>query len=326
MARLEDDLQRWQQAGLLDSDTAGRIRSFEQSGATRSPSAQQESPRPGVVEALLYLGVAILVVGVVALTGQQWSDLRSWSRVAVLGVPALLSVFAGLALKRSGEPSLERAGSVVWMVSVALVAGALAVANSEYELGDSAGFDGDHSTTLLLALFTLLVAAAFWVISPRDPQVLALGGSAVFFAIAAGAWPDVFSSALTGICLALLAAAGLVAAEVGSFGPKDSASFVSASLLAVGAFVGGIDSPAWTQLIVLVVGAALVYLSVTRDSIAYMVIGVGAIFVGLITFIFRHFASDIGAPLALMLSGAIVIGGVLMMAQLRPLVRGNRTS
>ncbi len=327
MARLDDDLRRWQEAGLLDADTAERIRSFEHAAAsTAPPQPKTESTRPGAVEALLYLGVAVLVVGAIALTGQQWGDLRSWSRVAVLAVPAVLSVLAGLALKRSGEPSLERAGSVVWMVSVALVAGTVAVANSEYDFGDSAGLDGEQTTTLLLALFTLFVAAAFWVVSPRHPQVLALGGSTVFFAVAAGAWPDDFSAPLTGICMALLAAAGLVAAELGAFGPKDSASLVSAGLLATGSYVGGFDAPTWTQLIVLVVGGALVYLSVTRDSLAYMVIGVGAIFVGLITFIFRHFASDIGAPLALMLSGAIVIGGVLLMAQLRPLVRGNRTS
>jgi hypothetical protein len=326
MVRLDNDLERWERAGLIDPETTARIRAFEEQAGIAGSAALKphESTRPGAVEALLYLGVAVLVVGAVALTGQQWSELRSWSRVAVLAVPALLSVLVGLALKGSGAPSLERAGSVVWMVSVALIAGTVAVANHEYELGGKAGIDGEQTPTLLLALFTLLVAAAFWVVFPRHPQVLALGGSAAFLAQAAGMWPDDYSSLLTGICLALLAVAGLIGTELGGFVPRYSARVVSAGLLAAGAYVGGLDAPTWTQLLVLVVGAGLLYLSVTRDSMAFMVIGVAAIFVGLITFIFRHFASEIGAPLALMLSGAIVIGGVLLMTQLRPLVRADR--
>ena len=68
----------------------------------------------------------------------------------------------------------------------------------------------------------------------------------------------------------------------------------------------------------------LAALSVARAAFVYMVLGVGAIFVGLVTFFFRHFAPELGAPVALILSGGVLVAGVLVLAQARKAIRGRR--
>jgi hypothetical protein len=46
--------------------------------------------------------------------------------------------------------------------------------------------------------------------------------------------------------------------------------------------------------------------------------------VALVTYVFEHFEDDIGAPVALMVSGGVVVAGVILLVQLRDMVRARR--
>ncbi len=62
------------------------------SGERQSPPLRHASTdsRPGALEAVLYLGLVVLGVGVFALIAQQWQDLETSARIAAIGTPALL--------------------------------------------------------------------------------------------------------------------------------------------------------------------------------------------------------------------------------------------
>ncbi len=319
-----EHLRRWREAGLIDEAAAGRIAAFEREHAgERAAAAGDAGERPGALEALLYLGLATTAAGIIVLVAMQWSELRPWSRMAVAGVPCVLALLAGGAMLRSDEGSIRRAGTVAWFVATALAAATFAIGAEEY--GPGFGDDPEPYVLLLVGAGSVAVAATLWVFSPAHPQVLAMGGSLFFLGIAIGNWPDDFSTGLWGFAVMLFGAAGVALAEAGWLAPRPSARLVFAGLAVIGPFIFGVASDmALVQLVIIAVGAALAALSVARAAFVYMVLGVGAIFVGLVTFFFRHFAPELGAPVALILSGGVLVAGVLVLAQARKAIRGRR--
>ena len=109
-----------------------------------------------------------------------------------------------------------------------------------------------------------------------------------------------------------------------SNGPRLTAAPIGALLVGGGAYHAGLDSPVGWDLLAFVAAAGLVSLGVWRGSFTYVVIGVGTLLVALITFMFTHFENEISAPLALMLSGGLIVAAVLVLVQVRSLVRARR--
>jgi hypothetical protein len=315
---VDDALARWVDAGLIEPERAARIREFERSQAPRAASPSAAEDRPGALEVMLYLGFVVLGVGVFALIAQQWDELESWARIAATGVPVGLLLLAGVLLRLSGEGPLERGGQAAWFVAVPLFAGALGVVINEYGPESSGGGD-DRSLVLLVASATLALALVLWAFSAAHAQVLAVAGSAAFFAQALGAWPDDFSAGLAGFVMFAIGAAGLALAEVGWFAPKPSARFCFAVLAVAGPYQAGfVDSDLEAyEFLSFVAAAGVIALGVWRASFALVLVGVVGIFVALVTFIFEHFEDELGAPLALMLSGGLLVAAVLTLAFLR---------
>ncbi|MCC6387730.1 MAG: DUF2157 domain-containing protein [Dehalococcoidia bacterium] len=316
----EEHIRRWQAAGFIDEATAARLLAHE--GGTPAEPATAASERPGALEALLYLGLAAAAAGIIVLVAMQWSELRPWSRMAVAGIPCVLALMAGGAMLRSDEGGIRRAGTVAWFVAAALTAVTLAIGAEEY----GPGFEDAEAWVLLgVAGGTVAMAAVLWLLSPTHPQVLAMGGSLLFMGTAVGNWPDEYSTGLFGFTVMLFGAAGVALAEAGWLAPRISARFVFAMLAVLGPFIFGMASDAApVQLVIVAVGAVLAGLSVWRAVFVYMGVGVGAIFVGLVAFFFRQFAPELGAPVALILTGALLIAVVLVLAQARRVMRARR--
>lgn len=305
-------LKEWTEAGLIDPATAGRIREYETRPA---PSA---AARPGVIEVLLYLGVAVLGVGVFSLVTQNWAELESAARVTVVGMPALVCLGAGALMRGLPSPGTQRAGGSAWFAAVALCTGTLASVLYEYE---PLGVDADDERALLLIVgsFALALSLALWAVNPSSPQLLAMGASLVFFAQALGAWPDDFSVSLAAGTLIAVAAAALVVTELGALHPRESARFVFSAIFTIGsiqiAFEG--QHMAW-ELFGLAAGVVLLGLGVARSTFVYVVVGVVGLFATLVQFIFNNFSEELGAPLALIICGAGLIAGLLLLARLGP--------
>ena len=201
MADAGEHIRRWRDAGLIDEALAERLTAFEaDAGAGAAPAPEMAgSERPGLVEVLLYLGLAVAGVGVFIFVAMQWDEMRAWVRLTLVAVPATLTLAAGAAMNASGEAGVRRGGHVAWLLAVALVAGTLAVALNEYGPDDQ----GDAAGTIWVVIGAVALAAAvtLWALSPSNPQVLAVGGAAFFFGETLGAWPGDYSPRIAGVAI-----------------------------------------------------------------------------------------------------------------------------
>jgi hypothetical protein len=130
------------------------------------------------------------------------------------------------------------------------------------------------------------------------------------------------------VLITLFGLLGLLLTERGLLAPLTSARAISGAGLVLGPYHAGRpfsdESVLWAEALVFVAGAALVALSLRRASFVYMLVAVGGTFLGLVTFIFRHFEDEIGAPLALMLSGALLVAAALLLATVRGRLRAGQ--
>ncbi len=310
VAAVEEHIQRWRAAGVLDETAAERIRVFEGAGA---PPEARPREGPGVLEALIYLGIAVAAVGVVILVGNSWEDLQAWARVAVVGVPGLLAVAAGAGLRRLKEPGMVRGGHVAWLAAGALLAGASGIAD------DSAGWNDDDAL-LLAALSGSALALVLWAFAPSHPQVVGIGAGMYALSIALGERSEEFYFPVGGLSLVASAAAVLVLAEGGVMGPRMSMRVLAAVGVAWGAWFASFNG-GWAESLVFVAGPALVAISIWRGAFIYIIAGVAAMFAGLISTITRHVHDTTVASLLLIVIGAIMVGSVITLARFRPWAR-----
>jgi uncharacterized membrane protein len=149
----EHHLTRWRDAGLLDDDAVARIRAFEDG------SPDGASDRPGLQEALVYVGIAVVGVGVVVLAATRWDHLSGTARLGLTGLSAVLALACGFVLRARWEPGLRRGGSLAYLVAQAAVTLAAGLAADE---SDAAG----RNILLTIGVVAPAAGAVIWRLSP----------------------------------------------------------------------------------------------------------------------------------------------------------------
>lgn len=122
MADIESLLNRWQTAGLLDSDAAGRIRLFESAQAGPVAESSKRLGWQGMVA--LILGAILLACGVVLFVSAHWDQVGPGARYAL--VMAMVAVFhlggSATRVKFHGlSTALHGVGTVSTGAAIALV-------------------------------------------------------------------------------------------------------------------------------------------------------------------------------------------------------------
>lgn len=307
MASVEEHLRRWLTAGIVDEPLAERVRQFERS----QPAPAR--PGPSLLEALVYLGIAVVGVGVAILVGSNWDDLEEWSRVSVYAVPGVLALAAGVGLQRTREAALDRGAQVAWLAGGALVAGSAAIAAS------NAGW-AEENVVLAAGTVGTVLALLLWALSPEHPQVVGIAAALFLLSMAFGArWED-FNMQAAFLSLATFGVAGIGLAEYGLLRPRVSARAVGAIGVAVGAFFAVVEQ-GWAEPAPFIAGVALIALSIRLGVFLYVIFGVGAVFAGLIYTVARHAGNSTQASAALIVIGALMVATVLILAQTRPWLR-----
>lgn len=314
MTPLESQLGRWQDAGLLDADTAERIRHFE--GGEPAPS--EPASRPGAMEAVVYLGVAVIAAGAVVLTAANWGNLSFAVRLGVPGLSGVLAFLIGGSMLRSNSPQLMRGGQLAWLLSLALLATTWAIA------ADQAGMRGEE-TILISGLAVLAVGTVFWLWSPAHAQLSGIAAGCVLTAIGLTAETGGdYGGVVFGVSLSVMAFFGIFLTEAGVLRPLSSGRLLFCLCALLGAAVAGITGPGGTEVIGLIVGSALIALSLSRGVFVYIGFGVAVLFIALLTLVLRHVDDPTEAGLALTGMGLALLAGILVLARLRPWARARR--
>lgn len=301
MARRED-LDRWVAVGLIDAETAQAIMNFE------SGSSQEGRVGRGM-EAIAYLGAVLVLIALTVLAGQLWDRIEPWGRLVLSSVVALVLFTVGLMFARSEEPALNRAQTFAWLLAVAAVALTIQVA-----VDDLAAVDEPH-VFLWVALSSLLASTILWVLRNSVLQMVALG-------VSAGATVSAILSQIRatpdwafGLGFAGLGVAWFLLTWAGVFRPIRTSYAIAAVGILLIAFPESTNLP-W-PILGLLSGLALMALSVLLEENILVGLGVAGLFIYIPMTIFEVFGDSLGVPVALLITGLILLAVVVVTMRVR---------
>lgn len=313
--RLAQRLDRSVRAGIITAEQAARILALEASDEPQGPAAPvsdtgaAESRRGLIAEVVGYVGSAFALGAIALLVGEYWVDLAVWARVTLTALLAVLALGAGAVLHRRPDataPSaaLARLVGVLW---------ALGTAASAWTVGivawDVIGVAERWMPTTVGGLAALL-AAALLARGRHVPVQLALFvalGSAVTGTLVAIAplepGPLAYGALLLGG-----GATWAVAGAGGWLGPRLSAEVTGGIFVLIGAQV--LTASAWpraTLVVGILVALALVATSMLGARTHLLVLGALGLFISVPRLVLALFADTLGAPVALLTTGLLLI-------------------
>ncbi|HEU4422281.1 MAG TPA: DUF2157 domain-containing protein [Pilimelia sp.] len=300
---LGEYLRQWVAAGLIDAEQAARIESAELTRATRIGGRA-----PLVVEALGYLGGALAVIAGFIAVGQLWPDIPTGVQLAFAAVAAVLLGVAGALLRHRADPAFGRLRAVLWLMSTASVTAFVGV------LAAQVWHFTNLSAVLAAAAVTTGYAAALWrwAQTPLQHLVLFAGAAVTVGAGVARIDPDMPLWA-SGLAVWLLSALWAFVVYRGHLPPRTVGYLAAAVGLLVGAQLT-MDTAAGHLLALATVGALLAGGVVLRNV---WLLAVGALGVMLVvpTTAARYLPENLGAPLAIFVTGMVLLGVALWLAR-----------
>jgi hypothetical protein len=300
---LSERLSDWQQLGLLSDAQASAIVAHERERRAGGSAAPPARDRSAAVEAIGYVGAALVFGAIALFTGEFWDDLTTGGQLALAALVTVALGGASAALRGSRSPALARLVSVLLVGVVAGVAWC-AVITTDGLLGwheDDVGLAGGAASvlaaaplyaarrrvlpqlTLLVALLTLLSALLLRV---------DLGFETFWYAL---------PYAALGAVWVLLAAGGYLT-------PRAVASTTGATVAVLALQVAGFgDLRTLALLLALAVASGLVAAALTVGGVHHLAVGAVGLFITVPQLVFELFGDAIGAPATLLLVGVLLV-------------------
>ena len=292
-----DLLDRWVAEGVITTEQAARMR------ADLGPAARPRD-RSLAIEALAYLGSALMVVAALLLASEYWSSLTTAGHLVLLGLTAGVLVLGGLAVPdRLGAVGV-RLRAVLWLAACAVTAGFLGV------LGDEAlGWYGQDLALLVFAGTTVLAALLWW----RSPTILQQ--AALVAGLCGTAGSAGLGDHLPGVAVWGVGAVWFLLGWVGLVRPRWTASLLGGIALLIGA---GLTTPTSGGIVLgLATAAALVVIAVRSHDL--VVLGLGGW--GALQFVpiavNQWFPGQLAVAIALLVVGAVLVTAALWVARRR---------
>ena len=262
------------------------------------------------MEVVAYLGAALIVAAVMAIVGRTWEDVPLAGRLALVGVPTVVAAAAGWFLKDRTGP-LGRLASVLWFLALAGTAAFVAlVCDGATDISPAA------ATTVTLGVVAPLAVLA-WGFQHKVLQVLAMVGTTTGLVAASMYQAGVEFPPTIGIVVVALGLVWFAQARVPVMGPAPAASV--AGLVAAYAGCQAITSE-WTVAglgLVVLGSVGLMVLSVADRSTLELLMGAFGLFTSLPSLMFEWFGDSIGAALALLVCGMVLVLVALRVAATR---------
>lgn len=291
-----EDLRRWVNAGLIDANTAAGIGEYE----TRRKGGERVGRG---TEAVAYLGAVLVLVALGILATEFWDRIEPWGRFAVGAIVTAVLIAVGWLFGRSSEPAVNRAQTFAWFLSVgaiALTAGVL--------FGDIIETDAED-TFLWVSLVAAVAALVLWVARPSVLAIVAMAFATWALAIAAISRLDTVPNWTFGIAFAGLGVVWFLLTWGGILRPTTAGYAISAIGILMVAIPEGNNMP-W-PLFGLVGSLALMGLSVRLNQTVLLGFGVFGLFVYIPMVIFELFEESLGIPVALLITGLVLLGVVV---------------
>ena len=301
---LQEKLSRWATAGLITEDQSKRILAYEAAAAK-----QEERRVPLIVEALGYLGGALAVIAVLILAQEFWADLELWGRLALLGTVTIGLLVAGWVLRDSPLEAIRRLAGFLWFFAVVGAGFSFGILSVD-------GFEtGDETAMLVGSLAAAVIAFFLWRFRTQSLQQVAFAAGlwmALVGLILVAEWPDeAYGLGLwaLGTVWLFLTWGTLIRPVITGYALGGVASLIGVQLLAV-------DEQGWPLLLGVLVAGALIVASVTLRQIVLLALGSAGVFIFVPQVVFHYFGDSLGAPVALLISGAALIAGAVALARL----------
>lgn len=296
-------LERWVGAGLITEEQARAIATYEQERVAARPQPRV-SP---LVEALAYIGGVLLTVGAGMLVGQFWSRLGVAGHLGVLAAGAALTGAVG-AVVGEGDPVSWRLRGFLWGLSTVAI-GAVA-GLSAFELLDLSG----EPVALAVAGIGATASSAYWWLRDRPlQQALTFVGLAASVGIAI-AWAGSGGLAI-GAALWLLGLAWAGLAWRRLVPPPAVGFLLGMALTLVAAGMVGREVEWLAPILGLATATGWLAVGVARSERFALAPGIVGVFVFLPWTLGHFFGDAFGAPFVAMLSGALLLGVVLMLVR-----------
>jgi len=325
---LLNKIEEWVEEGLISPEQAEALRRREAKAAAISPALRVRAD-----EIFVFLGSLIVFLAMAFLVQQNWRALGSAGRILSVLVPTVAMLALGWRLRGSESAEeakrlrLRRGAQALWLGACLL--SALCFGVIFYELGlidDWARRGASNPLVLVSCLLATGVAGVAFVLLPTITQSIAfhLCGSAALFTFLA--WLDYTLPPLNRfykkmlILMIGLVAGGLCLALSEWLRARERKGLVTVSrifgaLAILGfTFILAMERyPAtWhkttMEAIAFLASIAFIAASVKRQSQAFLYSGAAFLFFLIIYVNFEHFADRIGMPIALLISGVLLIG------------------
>ncbi len=324
---LLNKIEEWMEEGLISPEQAKALKQREAEDVAISPARRVRAD-----EIFVYLGSLIVFLAMAFLVQQNWRALGSAGRILSVLVPTVAMLMLGWRLRGSESDEeakrlrLRRGAQALWLGGCLLSALFFMVTFHELGLIDWSERGPTDPWVLVSCLLATGVAGVAFILLPTVTQSIAfhLCGSAALLTFLG--WLDqtlppfnhfyenllVLAIGLVagGLCLAL--SEWLRARE-----RKDlvGVSRIFGALAVLGfTFISATDTYAATwqkttmEAIAFLASIGFIAASVKRQSQAFLYSGAAFLFFLIIYVNFEHFADRIGRPIALLISGALLIG------------------
>ena len=259
----------------------------------------------------------LLLAGGAAALGQRWNGIPSWGHVGVCAGVAVFFLLAGIIGRRVREPAIQRLAGVVWFLSVAGVAGVVALAAQEVYGNNNAAV-----TALAVGLAVTVYAAALWLVRRRALQNLALfaglvvtilGIAGITVTVAGGASPARWLAFALALWVFGLAWAGLGWQR---YVEPLWVTIPCGVILALIAPSFAAGHYGWMYAIAITTAAAAMAASVPLRNVPLVALGALAMFSYVTLVAVRYLHESLGVPSALAITGVLIIGLAVVSARL----------
>ena len=297
------DIENWVSVGLLTADQASAIEHYEVQRRTRLVPPRI-SP---AIEALAYVGGTLLTVGAGMLISRYWNDMGDAAHLGIVGAAAAGTGVVG-AIVGESEPVARRLRGFLWALSAGGIGAFVGLLT--FSVLDRTGEPVAFATASAIAFSS----AWYWMRRDRPLQhtitfIAFVVASGIGIALSTGGNP----SAWIGLAFWMIGTLWAAAAWQRWVPPEIIGFALGAVLTLVGAGITGNRFDWLAPLLGLATAIAWTTIGIGMNEVLALALGVIGIFIFMPWTLGRFFGESLGAPVIVMLSGALLLGIVAML-------------